>query len=140
LLGFLEKISLFSRKIHFSVFSVHHSLPEPFSISWFLKDSLVLVYLNYINYVELIISLSGRQVRLLTTGMLNKKYLEGVCDKISDALLDEQKYQELKRSGELEDSLQLSPSETMRLKMVMEDYEDLKKMKDQIKTEKNKKE
>lgn len=90
----------------------------------------------YNHYVELIVSVTGRQVALMSTNMLNKAYLENVCSKISEALLDEEKYRSLKESGELEGSLKLNPSETLRLKMVLEDYEELKKLKDEFKENK----
>lgn len=90
----------------------------------------------YNHYVELIISVVGRRVSLISTNMLNKAYVENICSKISDAIMDEEKYRGLKESGELENSLQLNPSETMRLKMVLEDYEELKKLKNKFKDEK----
>jgi len=104
-----------------------------------ILGSAVFVYLNYINYVQLLLSVAGRSVCLMTTGMLNKQYLENICGKISLAILDERKYRDLKDSGELESSLQLNPSETMRLKMVLEDYEELKKLKDKFSKEEDKK-
>lgn len=99
--------------------------------------SVVFVYLNYIHYVELIISVTGRRVCLMSTNMLNKKYLEEICRKISDAILDEEKYRNLRDSGELESVLKLNPSETMRLKMVLEDYEELKKLKEKFAPKEN---
>lgn len=90
----------------------------------------------YNHYVELIISVSGRRVNLISTNMLNKAYIETLCSKISEAIMDEEKYRDLKESGELENSLKLNPSETMRLKMVLEDYEELKKLKEKFTDEK----
>jgi hypothetical protein len=104
----------------------------------FIIASAIFVYFNYIHYVELILSVTGRRINLMSTGMLNKQYLEEICMKISDAILDEKKYQGLKDSGELESSLKLNPSETMRLKMVLEDYEELKKMKEEFSLQKKK--
>lgn len=94
--------------------------------------SAVYVCFNYNHYVELIVSVTGRRVNLMSTGMLNKEYLEKICNQISAAILDEEKYQGLKDSGDIDNSLKLNPSETMRLKMVLEDYEDLKKFKDEF--------
>ena len=90
----------------------------------------------YNHYVELIISVAGRRVNLMSTKMVNKEYLENICSKISKAILDEEKYQGMKKSGELKEALKLNPSETMRLKMVLEDYEELKKLKDKFTSEK----
>ena len=91
--------------------------------------SLVLLLLVFKSYVELVASVGGRRVKLLSTTMTNKKYIEGICDKISDAILDDKKYQEAKLAGTLDDT-RLSPSDTVRLKMILDDYEDLQKMKE----------
>ena len=97
-----------------------------------MAASAVFVYTTYVNYVELMVLVTGRKVSLLSSGMLNKAYMENLCDKISDAIFDEKKYRDLKSSGELESALKLNPSETLRLKMVLEDYEELKKLKEQF--------
>jgi hypothetical protein len=91
--------------------------------------SLVFILFVFKNYVELLASIGGRSVKLLSTTMKNKKYIEGICDNISDAILDDKKYQEAKLAGTLDDT-RLSPSDTLRLKMILDDYEDLQQMKE----------
>ena len=91
--------------------------------------SLLLLFLVYRNYAELIASVDGRCVILLKCSMGKKEYVENLYSKIANAILDERRYRNLKASGNLEESLNLNPSETLRLKMVLEDYEDLKNFK-----------
>lgn len=94
--------------------------------------SLVLLLLVYKSYVELIASVGGRMVKLLTFSMGQKEYAENMCSRIGDAILDEKKYRALIAGGELEDSLKLNASETLRLKVIIDEYEELKKMKDEF--------
>ncbi len=94
--------------------------------------SIVLLVLVYKSYAELIASVGGRGVKLLSVSMRKKEYIENLCSKIGDAIFDERKYCELKASGELQESMNLNPSETLRLKMILDDYEDLKKMKEEF--------
>lgn len=109
-------------------------LTIPFTVIILVMVLLSATFVAYVynNYVELIVSVTGHRVNLMNTNMLNKAYLEKVCSHVSEALLDEKKYQTLKNAGELEDSLKLNPSETLQLKMVLEDYKELKKLKDQL--------
>jgi hypothetical protein len=64
--------------------------------------------------------------------MRKKDYICKVAAAIGESILDEKKYQKLKRVVELDPSPALSPSETIRLKLMLEDYEKLKAMKDEL--------
>lgn len=118
--------------LFYTLFPAGVKFPVAIVSIFLILASGVFVYLNYIHYVELIVSVMGRRVNLMSTGMLNKQYLEEICRRISDAIFDEKKYRDLKESGELENALKLNPSETMRLKMILEDYEELQKLKDKF--------
>ena len=93
--------------------------------------SLVLLSLVYKSYVGLIASVGGRAVKLLSANMNSKVYVEEISDKISDAILDDKKYREAKIAGNLEQT-QFSASDTMRLKAILDDYEELKEMKEEF--------
>ena len=99
--------------------------------------SLIFVIIVFNSYVELIISVGGRRVKLMGVSMKNKAYIEEICIKISDAILDEQKYRDAKLAGNLE-STQISASDTMKLKKIIDDYEDFKKMKEEFEQKKKK--
>ena len=118
--------------LFFPLFPVNLKLPITVMTLVMVLLTASFVVFVYNNYVELIISVTGHRVNLMSTNMINKTYIEKVCSHISEALLDEKKYQSLKESGTLEDSLKLNPSETMQLKMVLEDYKELKKFKDEL--------
>lgn len=93
--------------------------------------SLIFLILVFKNYVELVASVGGRAVKLLHTHMKNKAYIENICEKIGDAILDDNKYREARNAGNLEHP-QFSASDTMRLKKILDDYEDLKKIKEEF--------
>lgn len=94
--------------------------------------SLIFIISSYNSYSDLVVLVTGRRVTLMSTSMTQKGYLEKLSGKISEAIVDEQKYRELKSQGNAVNSPQLNASETMKLKMVLEDYEELKKMKKQL--------
>ena len=100
--------------------------------------SVMLISIVYKSYTELILTVAGRAVKLLSITMGHKEYIEGVCAKIGDAMLDEKKYRELKASGRLDDAMRLNPSETLRLKQMLDEYDELKSMKEEF-TERRKK-
>ena len=122
--------------LFFSVLSAKVKGPVAGVAAILILASIVLLILVYKSYAELIASVGGRGVKLLSCSMGKKEYVENLCTKIGDAILDERRYRELKASGNLEDLLHLNPSETLRLKMIIDDYEDLKKMKEEAKREK----
>ena len=99
--------------------------------------SSTFTYLVYRNYVQLIVSVVGRDVILIAASMGKRKYMEGICDKIANALMDEKKYQKLKEAGTVESSLALNPSETIKIKLMLEDYEKLRAMKEEFTVKKD---
>ena len=56
----------------------------------------------------------------------------------SDAISGENKYRKLKKSGKIKSSAISNPSETIRLKLMLDDYEKLKSMKDELLNAKSK--
>ena len=94
--------------------------------------SLLLLVLVFKSYAELVVSVGGRAVKLLSVSMISKEYVEDLSSKISDALMDEKRYRELKDSGQLTDVLKLNPSDTLRLKKIIDEYEELKELKEEF--------
>lgn len=90
--------------------------------------SLLLLLLVYKSYVELIASVGGRAVKLFSVSMNRKPYIEKICDAISDAILDDKRYRDAKIAGNLEQT-RFSSSDTMRLKKILDDYEEFQEMK-----------
>lgn len=120
-----------------------NSLPKSFGLPVasfsvvLMLASLLWLFLVFRSYAELIVAVDGRGVKMSHCNMFKKAYIEEVCSKIGDAILDERKYRQLKAAGVLEESLSLNPSETLRLKMIIDDYEDLKNMKEEFSTVKD---
>jgi len=121
--------------LFFSVLQPNLQLPIAGVSAMLIIASLIFVLIVFKSYVELIISVGGRRVKLFGVNMSRKAYIEEICIKISDAILDEQKYREAKLSGNLE-STQISVSDTMKLKKIIDDYEDFKKMKEEFEKKK----
>lgn len=94
--------------------------------------SATFAYLVYREYVQLTVSVVGRDVVLIANSMSKRKYLEGICDQIGNAIMDEKKFQKLKESGEAGASMAFNPSETLKIKLMLDDYEKLKKMRDEF--------
>ncbi len=93
----------------------------------------VWVYLVYNSYIELILGVSHQKITLFKACMAKNDYMSQVAKAIGDAIFDEKKYQKMKESGELQaPSPAFNPSETVRLKLMLEDYEKLKAMKDSM--------
>ena len=97
-----------------------------------IVTSSIFAYLVYKEYVQLTVSVVGRDIVLIASSMSNRKYLEGICDKIGDAVMDEKKYKELKETGEVESFLALNPTDTIKIKLMLDDYENLKKLRDEF--------
>lgn len=97
-----------------------------------IASSLVLLFFVFKSYAELELSVDGRVVKLLSVSMTSKSYVEMLCVKVGDAILDEKRYRELKESGKLNSALKLNPSETLRLKMILDDYEEIKELKEKF--------
>ena len=78
------------------------------------------------NYVELIVNVGGRSLVILSANMRKKIYICKIAGAIGDAISDEKKYQKMKASGEINaETPSLNQSETVRLKLMLEDYERL---------------
>ena len=71
-------------------------------------------------------------MKLMVVPMMRKKYLEQVYTQTADAIMDEKKYRELKAAGRLEQEVNFTTSETMRLKKILDDYEELRKIKEEM--------
>jgi len=96
---------------------------------------LVMVYRNYI---ELIVTVGGRGLIILSAHMKRNDYVCKVASAIEDSIFDEKKYQKLKKEPvELASSAVLNASETIRLKLMLDDYEKLKAMKEELLKVKN---
>ncbi|HCE42219.1 MAG TPA: hypothetical protein DET40_01555 [Lentisphaeria bacterium] len=91
------------------------------------------VFMVYRNYVELFVMVNGRKAVILSVNMREKDYLSRIASAIGDAITDEDRFQKMKASGEIDPSSQkLSLSETMHLKSMLDDYQKLKGMKELI--------
>ena len=98
-----------------------------------LAASAFWVVMVYRNYVELFVMVNDRKVVILSVNMRKKDYLSEIASAIGDSIADEDRYQKMKASGKIySSSPTLSLSETMRLKLILEDYDRLKEVKDMI--------
>ncbi len=79
------------------------------------------------NYTELTVAVSGRSLVILSASMMKKDYICKIADAIGNAISDEKEYQALKKTGEISNtsSSPFNSSETMRLKLMLDDYEKL---------------
>jgi hypothetical protein len=57
--------------------------------------------------------------------MRRKDYICKIAAAIGDAISDEEKFKAMQKTGEVKPSAVFNPSETMRLKLMLEDYEKL---------------
>jgi hypothetical protein len=126
-----------------SPFLFLNCLPDGFKmpvaiVSLFLiAASSAWVYMIYKNYIELVVSVAGRNVVIFNMNMSGRDYLCKIASAIGDAITDEKRYQKMKASGELPTPERVSSSDTMRFKMMLEDYEKLKKAKEESSTAKS---
>jgi hypothetical protein len=88
--------------------------------------SAIWLYLLLKNYAELVVSVGSRRVVILTSSIFNKSGLAKMYKAIGEAILDERKYCDMKQSGD--NSVKFNPSETIRLKVMLDDYDRLKKL------------
>jgi len=96
------------------------------AISMLILTSSIFVHFHYKNCYELVVLLNGIEVKLLRTGIFDKPFLENICNKIGEAIIDEKKFSELKNTGDLATSLEMNPSKTMILKKVVDEFECLR--------------
>ena len=98
----------------------------------FIAASALWLFMVYKNYIELIVSVGGRSLVLLSAHMKKNDYVCKVATAIEESIFDEKKYQKLKRVVDLDPSESINSSETMRLKLMLADYEKLKAMRDEL--------
>ena len=90
-----------------------------------VTSSAFWVYRICKNYIELELFVGNQRIVILSAGMWKRMYVCRIASSLGEALLDEKKYQNMKESGELAESSTLSSTETMRLKVMLDDYESI---------------
>lgn len=90
------------------------------------------------NYIELVVTVGGRSLVIHSANMMRKDYICKIAGSIGDAISDEKKYQTMKEAGDITASTAFNASETMRLKLMLDDYDKLKVMKEDIAKPKDK--
>jgi hypothetical protein len=90
-----------------------------------IAATLMWLVLVFKNYTELLVYVSGRGLVIHSSSMMKKDYICKIANSIGDAISDEKKYQEMKKSGETVSSIPFNSSETMRLKLMLDDYDKL---------------
>ncbi len=103
----------------------------------FIAASALWLSIVFKNYIELIVNVGGRGLVLLSANMSKKDYICKIASAIGDAISDEEKFQKMKESGEVT-AKPFNPSETMRLKLMLEDYEKLTAVKEDLFKDKSK--
>lgn len=98
----------------------------------FIAASALWFIMVFKNYIELIVTVGGHGMVILSAHMKKNDYVCKVAVAIGDAISDEKKYQKMKVSSETDSQPSFDPSETMRLKLMLDDYEKLKAMKDEL--------
>ena len=103
-----------------------------------IASAFLWLFFVFKNYTELIVSVGGRSLVVLSASMMKKDYICKISDAIGDAISEEKEYQTMKKTGEID---QFSPtfntSETIRLKLMLEDYEKLTAKKEDFAKAKN---
>jgi hypothetical protein len=100
-------------------------LPASVILGLIAAMAAIWLYLLLKNYVELIVSVAGRRIVVLSSSIFDRTELVKLNKAITDAILDERKYCSMKEGGD--EKIKFNHSETMRLKLMLEDYEHLKK-------------
>ena len=91
-----------------------------------IVSSFMWIIMVFKNYVELIVNVGGRRLVILGANMWKKIFICKIAAAIGDAISDEKKYQTMRKSGEINtETPALNQSETVRLKLMLEDYEKL---------------
>ena len=123
----------------FTPFMFFEHVPEIFEIAFLFFGTLLIaasflwLIMVYSNYIELIVTVGGRRLVILGAHMKKNEYVCKVATAIEESIFDEKKYRKLKKEiVELEPSAAFNSSETMRLKLILEDYEKLKSMKNEL--------
>ncbi len=103
-----------------------YDAPYLFSTIIVIAAALLWLFFVFKNYTELIVSVGGRNLVILSASMMKKDYICKIADAIGNAISEEKEYQSKKESGEITSSSQaFNSSETMRLKLMLDDYEKL---------------
>ena len=76
--------------------------------------------------------MAGSRVIISTATLFSRESLNKLNRAIGDAIVDERKYQNMKNDNNLPQPVRLDPSETVRLKIMLEDYDRLKKLADKV--------
>jgi hypothetical protein len=122
----------------FATFLFISFIPADFKLAFIFFEigliaaSLLWLITVYRNYIELIVTVGGRAVVILGANMKKNDYVCKIASAVGDAIFDERKYQKLKKVVALEPPPAFNSSETIRLKMMIEDYENLKSMKEDL--------
>ncbi len=83
-------------------------------------------YLLMREYAELIVFVANRKITIMSAHIFNRVALLNIKKAIDDALMDERKFCELKKENN--SAVKFNPSETLRLKLMLEDYDRLKEV------------
>jgi predicted HAD superfamily phosphohydrolase len=106
-------------------------VPEAFDTAFLFFETLIIIasalwlFLVYKDYIELIVTVGGRSLVIHSANMRKKDYICKIAAAIGDAISDEEKFKAMQKTGEVKPSAVFNPSETMRLKLMLEDYEKL---------------
>ena len=106
-------------------------VPESCETAFLFFETLIIVasalwlFLIFKDYIELVVTVGGRSLVIHSANMRKKNYICKIAAAIGDAISDEEKYKAMQKSGEIKPSTAFNPSETMRLKLMLEDYEKL---------------
>jgi hypothetical protein len=119
-------------------------IPEEYDVPFLFFTIIVIasafswLVMVFRNYTELIVAVGGRRLAILSENMLKKDYICKVADAIGNAISDEKEYQNMKKTGEISQSTTpFNSSETVRLKLMLEDYEKLTAKKEDFPKAKN---
>jgi hypothetical protein len=107
-------------------------LPFAFIELILITASLLWLIMVYRNYIELIVTVGGLRLVILSANMKKNDNICKVAAAIGEAIFDEKKYQKLKKVIPLEPPPDFNSSETIRLKLMLDDYEKLKSMKEEL--------
>ncbi|HCE44668.1 MAG TPA: hypothetical protein DET40_14085 [Lentisphaeria bacterium] len=101
----------------------------PFIVGMLVISASGLVWFCLIlrKYLEVLLTVEGREISLLNAGIFEKAYVESVVDALRKAEEDQRKFVAMKETGRLsKEASNFTLTETMRLKFIIEDYERIK--------------
>ncbi|HPN85100.1 MAG TPA: hypothetical protein PK821_07190 [Victivallales bacterium] len=103
-------------------------IPLAIFLGIFSASSAFWLYIMLKEYAELVVSVDNRNLVLMKTNIFSSKNLLGIKKAIDNAIMDERKFREIVKDPD--SAAKLNPSETVRLKLMLEDYERMKKLMD----------